>query len=291
MEDKIKTSLCRAVSLLPQPNFNTICTTPIVKMKEHDEITMQTPKRLPVVHKAIAYVSAVAAVFALCCCAYIFQYASAVSFIEYSVNPSFEISVTRAQTVFKITPKNKDAENFLIGRSYKGQNIEKVVESLTLSMIEEGFLTSENNIINISVDGKNAQTLEQLLFADIDTMLKEIGVEATITISSAQHSSANDKENVTLPTSQQPWKKPDTDSSDDTDDSDETEDADDSDDSNDDDTDDVDDTDDFDDSDDLDDTDETDDSDEAHDISEHDDTDDTEDLDDIDEDTDDTTHD
>lgn len=118
----------------------------------------------------------------ICCYGYIFQYASAASFIEYSVNPSFSISVTRAQTLLEITPNNKDAEEFLVGRSYRGWNIEKALQSLTLSMVDEGYLTADNNIISIRVTGKDAQFLEQLLFDDINMLLHEKDIRAIINI-------------------------------------------------------------------------------------------------------------
>ena len=182
MERQIKASLCRAASALPQPSFEKICATPIERMKEHDDITRQATVASHTFHEMISYISAVAAVFLICCYGYIFQYASAASFIEYSVNPSFSISVTRAQTLLEITPNNKDAEEFLVGRSYKGWNIEKALQSLTLSMADEGYLIAYHNTINIRVTGKDAQFLEQLLFDDINMLLHEQGIDAIINI-------------------------------------------------------------------------------------------------------------
>ncbi len=181
MKTNIEASLIRAVGQLPRPDFSAIADVPIEKLSEHDEITKQTAaNKTSNLYRLVKYAATCAALIALTCVGWYYQFGAVASVVDLEVNPAFELCVSRAEKLLEVRAANEDAKAFLQGRSYKGWDLDEAISSIVLSLAEESYLSSDKNVVHLSVRGTNAKKLLEQLSVKICSALETKGIEAEI---------------------------------------------------------------------------------------------------------------
>lgn len=79
------------------------------------------------------------------------------------VNPSLELALDKNNTVLTCTPSNTDAETLLNGMKLEGVELKTALNAIVGAMYVNGYLSSENNSMLISVDSKNEDNTNDFL--------------------------------------------------------------------------------------------------------------------------------
>lgn len=110
------------------------------------------------------------------------------SVINLDVNPSVQLEVNENKKVLSAKGINEDGNTILSGMeqdgvTLKGKELDEAVNALVLAMVEEGYLSEENNSILVSVnnsdEGKSEEIKSQLLTC-VEDALSENGIDGAI---------------------------------------------------------------------------------------------------------------
>ena len=110
------------------------------------------------------------------------------SVITLDVNPSVKLEVNENEKVLSAKGINEDGNSILSGLeqdgvTLKGKELDEAVNALVLAMVEEGYLSEENNSILVSVNnsdsGKSEEIKTQLLTC-VNDALSENGIDGAI---------------------------------------------------------------------------------------------------------------
>ena len=163
MNQKIETSLRRAVEQLPQPDLQMVVQAPVQRMEVHDYVTRQEMVIRPVRRRPMALAGLLAAALALCVGLTVyFQFFQIYSVVDLRVNPSFAIQLNRRDQVRGVQALNADAEPILEGRSYRGWTLEAVVSALVDELVSKGYLDEVGDTVDVAVNSKNADRGREL---------------------------------------------------------------------------------------------------------------------------------
>ncbi len=114
------------------------------------------------------------------------QYAGSVNanaIVAFDVNPSLEIEVNGKQKVVEVTALNADAEIVIGDMNFKNVDLDVTVNALLGSMLQHGYLSTDQNSILISVDCNNASkaaTLQESILADVTALLSGNNIELSV---------------------------------------------------------------------------------------------------------------
>ncbi len=103
--------------------------------------------------------------------------------VTIDVNPSFELIVDEENKVVSVTALNDDASVLLYGELIVGKDIEDATEAIINLTIEAGYIDGESEqkvSISVSGDGRYQRKLEKAVVKQIDTVLEESGIKATV---------------------------------------------------------------------------------------------------------------
>ena len=85
-----------------------------------------------------------------------YAYYAPTGYVDVDINPGIEIVCNRWDKVIKVSGANKDGERVLeITGNLKNKDVETAVEMILEAADEEGFLSEEENFVNVLVSGKN----------------------------------------------------------------------------------------------------------------------------------------
>lgn len=90
------------------------------------------------------------------------------------VNPSISLNVNRMGKVVEVIAENQDGRIILGNMDLRNTDVEVAMNALLGSMVKHGYLSQTQNIVLISVNGKNptrTESLRQKLSADAEQML------------------------------------------------------------------------------------------------------------------------
>ena len=82
--------------------------------------------------------------------------------IYLDVNPSITIEINKNEKVLNVVANNADGEKILDDMDLKHTDLDTAVNALIGSMVKYGYLSDAQNMILVSVDGKDAQYTETL---------------------------------------------------------------------------------------------------------------------------------
>ena len=105
------------------------------------------------------------------------------SMILLDVNPSIAFTTNKSDKVLEASAQNDDGEKVLDGMDLKGVDINVAVNAVIGSMVKQGYLTSTDNSILVSVDNKDiskAEALKSEIVQDISITLKNQNIDGTI---------------------------------------------------------------------------------------------------------------
>ena len=152
----IEKSISRSLSQAPAPDFATLVNLPYRRLEEHDFITRQEEKQ------ATGYIRQYTVVLSLCFALLLFvaggwfyQYRLPSSMISLDINPSIEIKTNRHDQVISVIALNEDAQKVLQNQDFKLEKLDTAVASIVTAVIDQGYLTTDRNVILVSVENKN----------------------------------------------------------------------------------------------------------------------------------------
>ncbi|MCD7830024.1 MAG: PepSY domain-containing protein [Clostridiales bacterium] len=128
------------------------------------------------------------------------------SIVDIDVNPSVELTTNRNNKVLEATAVNGDGSEVLDELDLKGTDLTVAVYAVIGAMVQNGYLTGDDNSILISVqndDQERAQTVRNLVLTDVDASLESNAVTAsvlnqTVTATSTDAQTFADENNISL---------------------------------------------------------------------------------------------
>ncbi len=109
--------------------------------------------------------------------------AGAETVIALDVNPSIEIEINKNEEIKEVRALNSEAEVVLGDMELTGVDLEVGINAIIGSLLKNGYLSTEQNSILVSVDTKDeatAATLKEKLAAEIDALLGGSNIEASV---------------------------------------------------------------------------------------------------------------
>ncbi len=109
--------------------------------------------------------------------------ADATTIVAFDVNPSIELELDKNEKVVEARALNADAEKVIASLELVGADIEDAVDAIVVSMVQNGYLSVDQNSILVSVKSGNtdrATALQDLIQTDIKTKLNASNIDASI---------------------------------------------------------------------------------------------------------------
>ncbi len=103
--------------------------------------------------------------------------------IALDVNPSIELEINEKEQVVEVRALNADADTVLGDMDLRNVDLDVAVNAIIGSMLQNGYLSAEQNSILISVDAKKAQNADALKNAvtqKVQALLGERSIEASV---------------------------------------------------------------------------------------------------------------
>lgn len=193
----IENSLERALKETPSLNFNDIINTPYVKMREHDFITRQTEPKATNHIRHFAPVFVCCAVLLMCFTGWFVQYRLPDSLITLDVNPSIAIITNKQDHILAVKALNEDARKVLDQINDDYSNLDFIVASIINTIINQGYLINNENVVMISVENNNAEKAE-ILVSSIKQVIQDSALSQNISPQILQQIVSKDKEQAAL---------------------------------------------------------------------------------------------
>ncbi len=103
--------------------------------------------------------------------------------IALDVNPSIEIDINKKEEIKAVRALNAEAEIVIGEMDLKGVDLDVGINAIIGSMLKNGYLSTEQNSILISIDSNNekkATALKEKLAGEIDALLGGSNIEASV---------------------------------------------------------------------------------------------------------------
>ena len=105
------------------------------------------------------------------------------SIVEFDVNPSIELKLSRDEKVVDFGALNDDGIKILDGMDLKGSDIKVATNAIVGSMLKQGYITVDQNSILVSVhnnDTKKAEELSERISKEVSDLLKANSIEESV---------------------------------------------------------------------------------------------------------------
>ncbi len=179
---KIEAHLNNAIEKLTPDLFDVIANTPVRKMEKHDYITRQEINEKPNYQHQLIAIS-VSLMLLICSITGWYQFFSVDSIINIDVNPSLEITTNKQNKVLNIEAINNDADIIIDDLKYKNVDLGIAINAIIRAMNKMGYLSTDSNVILVSVQHKNLTTaanLQEQIVNDITSALSNTEVKPKI---------------------------------------------------------------------------------------------------------------
>lgn len=160
----IDKSLNRAINEAPLLNFEELVSMPFTKKTKHDYITRQEEKKNPTKLKRLS-IAFSCVVLLICYSGWLFQYRIADSVITLDVNPSIKIVTNKQNLILSVRALNEDAQLIIDGQDYKNSELDKSIDTILATMINQGYIDLYKNTILVSVENTNIKKADNLVVA------------------------------------------------------------------------------------------------------------------------------
>ncbi len=116
--------------------------------------------------------------------------------VALDVNPSIELEINRREEVKEIRALNPEAETVIGTMDLEGVDLDVAINAIIGSMVTNGYLTEAKNSILVSINTKDASkaaALQEKLSGEINTLLGESQIEASVITQRFMGNSETDK--------------------------------------------------------------------------------------------------
>ncbi len=103
--------------------------------------------------------------------------------IALDVNPSIELEINKKEEIKEIRALNEEAVTVLGEMDLKGVDLDVAINAIIGSMLKNGYLSTEQNSILISIDSgdaKRSTALKEKLTGEIDSLLGASNIQASV---------------------------------------------------------------------------------------------------------------
>jgi hypothetical protein len=158
----IESSLQRAIEQAPSVDFHLLANKPVVKMSRHDFITRQSLQEKKQNLKKLLLVYTCCLFSLVFFTGWFIQYKLPDSVIALDVNPSIELVTNKHDQILVVKALNDDGKKIVAGKDFKNNDLFDTLDILIASLVSQGYLNADKNIIMVSVENKNPQKSENL---------------------------------------------------------------------------------------------------------------------------------
>ena len=116
--------------------------------------------------------------------------------IAFDVNPSIELEVNAHGKVVKVNAINEDAQIVIGDMNFRHVDYDIAVNAILGSMLKNGYLSTDQNSILVSVhsrDEKKAEALKETITTDITSILEGSNIEASVIVQDYEKNHEVDK--------------------------------------------------------------------------------------------------
>jgi hypothetical protein len=82
--------------------------------------------------------------------------------VSLDVNPSIELVLNKNDQVIDLISYNYEGENLILNISYKRQDVDNVIEKITDKLVQQEFISNQNNFLYFTIDCSNSSTKTRL---------------------------------------------------------------------------------------------------------------------------------
>ena len=158
----VEKSIKRAIDQAPALDFGMLVNTSVVKMLEHDYITKQQVEQAPKCIRKFSMAFVSCFILLIGFSAWFVQYRMPDSVIALDVNPSIELVTNKQNHILAVKALNEDAKKVIDGKDYKNEDLRSTVDALVGTMISQGYLSADKNIIMVSIENKDIKKADNL---------------------------------------------------------------------------------------------------------------------------------
>lgn len=202
-EIDLEKSLRKTINCAPGLDFEELAKIPVVKMTEHDYITRQQRENSPKQKHSPRYIRQLSLTFAscvivlVCFSAWFVEFKTPDSIIDLDVNPSIQIVTNKHNQVLSVKALNEDARAIIEGQNFEQANLDESVNLIVTSMISQGYIAEDKNVILISVENKSAEQANNLAVS-VDQVVKDTASTQDIATTVLRQTLTEDKEATAL---------------------------------------------------------------------------------------------
>ena len=105
------------------------------------------------------------------------------SVVEFDVNPSIEIEVNKKEKIIGVTPLNEDGKKIIGDMDLIDADVDVAVNAIVGSMLKNGYISTDNNSILVSVKNDNAEEgskLQERISKNIEELLNMNSINGSI---------------------------------------------------------------------------------------------------------------
>lgn len=190
-------ALTRAVNQAPSLDYDALIHMPYVKMSEHDFVTKQEEK--PPIRLTKGY--SIAFSFAVLLIAFFLgwfvPYRVPDSTITLDVNPSIEIITNRHDQVISVKALNLDGIPIIKERDSEKKDLKTTVSTLVSSIIRYGYLSTDKNVILVSVENRSREKADTLL-SSLNQTIQDSALSHNVAVQVLRQTISKDKKEAKL---------------------------------------------------------------------------------------------
>ena len=167
IEDKLK----RAINQAPYLDVEKLLEEPVRKMEAHDYITRQElPSKISSRRLSPVFSFCACLVFAII--SYLYVFTLPYGHVALDINPTFQLTMNRLSSVITLEALNDDGKEILEAADIQDKDMKTTLIAILNAMIENGYLSSEDNAILVSVDNKSSKKAKAIM-EKVDLIIKE----------------------------------------------------------------------------------------------------------------------
>jgi hypothetical protein len=164
----IEKALKRSIHQAPTLDFQKLAAMPVEKMVEHDYITRQEnpgAKKQSWIYRHFRPLSAAVAscmVMLICVGTWFLEFKTPDSVIALDANQSIEIVANKHKQVLSVKAYDEEVQNLIDEENFDKISLEDSVGVIVSTMIKNGYLDENKNVIMVSVENKSPDKAENL---------------------------------------------------------------------------------------------------------------------------------
>lgn len=164
----IEKALKRSIHQAPTLDFEKLAAMPVVKMTEHDYITRQEnykSSKQAWIRKHFRPVSAAVAscmVMLICVGTWFAEFKAPDSIIALDANQSIEIVANKHKQVLSVKAYDEEVQNLIDEADFNQTSLEDSVGVIVSTMIKNGYLDENQNVIMVSVENQSPEEAKNL---------------------------------------------------------------------------------------------------------------------------------